>query len=149
LIGKAEEEQAMGPRVLIIDKSQLSCIILQTALRRAGIESVAYADGREIFTALAEEPGLDPDVVLLEAELPFIDGYSLVQQLKGETRLSHCTFIMLSRRDGLLDRIKGRLAGAADYMTKPLDTKQVVAVVEGYLTPGPPQEAGAQQRPGR
>ena len=44
----------MGPQVLIIDKSQLSCIILQTALRRAGIESVAYADGREVFRPLVE-----------------------------------------------------------------------------------------------
>ena len=136
----------MSPSVLIIDPSQTSRLILQTALRRAGIESVAYADGREVFFALRDEPDLTPAVVILEAQLPVIDGYSLVPLLKAQTRLSRCTFIMLSRRDGVLDRILGRLAGAADYLTKPFDTKQVVATVAGYLTAYLSREAPAAER---
>jgi twitching motility two-component system response regulator PilG len=131
---------SQGPRVLIIDNSAVTRLILQISLRRAGIESVACTGGREASTALREQPDLDPGVVLVEADLPAIDGYSLVTQLKASTRLSRCTFIMLSRRDGVLDRVKGRLAGAADYVTKPFDTKQVVALVQGYLTAGPDQD---------
>jgi DNA-binding response OmpR family regulator len=132
--------------VLIIDKSKVARLILQAALRRADIECVAYADGQEVFAALRQEPDLDPDVVLIEAELPRLDGYRLVQQLKARTQLAHCTFIMLSRFDGILDRVKARLAGAAGYLTKPFDIKQVVALVQGYLTAPANQEANAADR---
>ena len=130
-------------RVLVIDNSKVARLILLAALRRADIESVACTDGWEVFTALREEPDLDPDVVLIEAELPRLDGYRLIQQLKTRTRLAHCTFIMVSRRDGILNLVKARLAGAAGYVTKPFDIKQVVAIVQEYLTAPPKQGANA------
>lgn len=131
------------PRVLIIDHSKVARLILLAVLRRAGIEAVACADGWEVFDALRQEPDLAPDVVLIEGDLPYLDGYRLIQQLKARTRLAHCTFIMLSRRDGVLDLIKARLAGAADYVTKPFETRQVVALVQKYLAAPPEQGAGA------
>jgi len=133
----------MGPRVLIIDQSKVVQLILRASLRRAGIESVAYDDEQEVFSALREEPELDPEVVLLEAELPAIDGYSLVPLLKAQTRLWHCTFIVLTRHAGVMQQVKRRLAGAAGYVAKPFDTKRVVALVQEYLAAPPKQGAKA------
>jgi twitching motility two-component system response regulator PilG len=133
---------SQGARVLIIDHSKVTRLILLAVLRRADIEGVACADGWEAFDALSQEPDLAPDVVLIEAELPYLDGYRLIQQLKARTRLAHCAFIMLSRRDGILDQIKAKLAGASDYVTKPFETRQVVALVQKYLAAPPEQGAG-------
>lgn len=129
--------------VLIIDPSLVVRKILVTCLHRAGIESEAFPDAIEAFKALRVDPGSTPAVVILEVDLPHMEGYEVVLYLRkhgyGATAV-----VMLSHRDGLLDRIKGRVAGANVYLTKPFTIKMLLEVVRHYLgLPEPEDETGA------
>lgn len=115
--------------VLIIDPSLIVRKILETCLRRVGIESEAYPDGIEALQALHNDPDPAPAIVILEVTLPHMDGYRVVQYLRGQGYRS-TAIVMLSRRDGVLDRLKGRLADANGYLTKPFTVKQILEVVQ-------------------
>lgn len=115
-------------QVLIIDPSLVVRKILVTCLRRVGIESEEYPDPIEALLALRDDPGPPPAVIILEVDLPHMDGYEVVMHLRSKG-YSATAFVMLSHRDGILDRVKGRLAGANAYLTKPFTMKQVLEVV--------------------
>ena len=74
-----------------------------------------------------------PDLVFVDLCLPIIDGYGIIRRLKAKPAFAQTVFVILSRRDGVLDRLKGRLAGASIYLTKPCKTQEIVAVVQTYL----------------
>ena len=119
--------------VMIIDPSQTVRKILEICLRRAGIESEAYnSSGVEAIQALRQNKGAAPAVIMLEATLPRMGEYEVVLLLRKQGYL-YTAIVMLSKRDGVLDRLKGRLAGADDYLTKPFTVKGVLAVVQRYL----------------
>jgi twitching motility two-component system response regulator PilG len=120
-------------QVLIIDPSLVVRKILGTGLRRAGIESEDYPDPIEALLVLQHDPGPPPAVIILEVDLPRMDGYEVVMHLRKKG-YSTTALVMLSKRDGIIDRIKGRLAGANDYLTKPFTMKQVLDVVQHYLS---------------
>ena len=90
-------------------------------------------------TGLTEPDAPVPDLILLDIELPRMDGYEVARRLKSKPRFHSTVIVMLSRRDGVIDRLKGRLAGARDYITKPFKTQEIIAVAQAYLgvsTPG-------------
>jgi DNA-binding response OmpR family regulator len=62
-----------------------------------------------------------------------MDGYEVARRLKIKPQFSNTVIVMLSRRDGMIDRLKGRLAGAKDYITKPFKTQDIISVTESYL----------------
>ena len=62
-----------------------------------------------------------------------MDGYEVARRLKSKPQLSHTVILMLSRRDGVIDRLKGRLAGAKEYITKPFKTQDMISVIESYV----------------
>ncbi len=62
-----------------------------------------------------------------------MDGYTVARHLKTKHQFGNTTIVMLSGRDGVIDRIKGRLAGAKDYITKPFRTQDVMSVIHSYL----------------
>lgn len=74
-----------------------------------------------------------PDLVFLDIGLPKMDGYEVACRLKIKPQFSNTVIVMLSRRDGMIDRLKGRLAGAKDYITKPFKTQDIISVTELYL----------------
>ena len=74
-----------------------------------------------------------PDLVVLDIGLPKMDGYEVARCLKTKPQFNKTVIIMLSRREGLIDRRKGRLAGAKEYITKPFKTQEFIEVVESYL----------------
>ena len=123
----------MNKLVMIIDDSLTVRKIIETSLRREGIASVSYADGIEALRALSEKRHSVPDLVILDIGLPKMDGYEIARHLKAKPQLSNTVIIMLSSRDGVIDRLKGRLVGAKDYLTKPFRTQEVMSVVLSHL----------------
>ncbi len=126
----------MSKLVMVIDDSEIIRKIVEVSLGRAGIPCVAYADGIEALRALAERQDLVPDLILLDVGMPKMDGYQVAQYIRGRRCYKDTIIVMLSGRDGVLDRLKGRLAGASNYMTKPFRTQELLAVVGEYLGPG-------------
>jgi twitching motility two-component system response regulator PilG len=123
----------MNKLVMVIDDSLTVRKIIETSLRREGIASVSYADGIEALRALNEKRHAVPDLVILDIGLPKMDGYEIARHLKAKPQFSNTVIVMLSSRDGVIDRLKGRLVGAKDYITKPFRTQEVMSVVQSHL----------------
>ncbi len=123
----------MSKLVMVIDDSLLVRKIIETSLRREGLACVSYPDGIEALRALAEGRQPVPDLVILDVGLPKMDGYEIARRLKTKPQFAHSTIIMLSGRDGVIDRLKGRLSGAKDYITKPFKTQEVISVIQSHL----------------
>jgi twitching motility two-component system response regulator PilG len=124
---------AESPLIMVIDDSGTVRKILQTCLGREGFPVVAFPDGIEAMRWLKEPTSRIPNVIILDIGLPKMDGYEVAKHLKAKPEFSNTVIIMLSRRDGVIDRLKGRLAGAKEYLTKPFQTQMVIAVVKSYV----------------
>lgn len=122
----------MNKLVMVIDDSTTVRKIIATALGREGFAVVSFPDGIEAMRWLARPDARIPDIITLDIGLPRMDGYEVARKLKAKPQFSQTVIIMISRRDGVIDRLKGRLAGAKEYMTKPFKTREVIAVVEAY-----------------
>lgn len=124
----------MNKLVMVIDDSLTVRKIIETSLKRAGIASVSYSDGVEALRALQERRCPIPDLVILDINLPKMDGYEVARHFKTKQQFNNTVIVMLSKRDGVIDRLKGRLAGAKDYITKPFRTQEVMSVVHTHLS---------------
>jgi CheY-like chemotaxis protein len=121
-----------GPLVLMIDDSRTTRKILEVCLEREGYSVVSYGDPLEALRALNVPNAAIPDIAFIDIGLPGMNGYQVIQYLKVRPQFQQMTIIVLSGRNGLLDRLKARLAGATEYVTKPFKTQEIVALVQKY-----------------
>ena len=115
--------------VVVIDDSLTICKILETCLRRAGHQAVSYPDPVQ---ALFRGEIARPDVLFVDLVLPHMDGYEVIKLLRARAEFKAIPIIAISGRDSVVDRLKARLAGANDYVTKPFKTQHIVALVQKY-----------------
>ena len=139
----------MSAFVMVIDDSLVIRRILETCLHRAGYEVKSFPDGVEALCWLNTKEARIPDLVVVDVGLPKLDGYQVIQQIKVRPALARTRLVILSRRDGVLDRIKGRLVGAHAYLTKPFKTDQLVAVIRTALEETVPGPGGAMRQGGQ
>jgi DNA-binding response OmpR family regulator len=130
---ESSEDASMSKLVMVIDDSATVRKIVETCLRREGFTVEGYSDGVEAMRSLTEPHARIPDLVLLDIGLPKMDGYEVARRLKTKPQFSNTVIVMLSRRDGVIDRLKGRLAGAKDYITKPFRTQDIISTIESYV----------------
>src|SRR6266516_671783 len=123
----------MSKLIMVIDDSATVRKIIDTFLGREGFEVKGFGDGVEAVKWLTDPQPPVPDLVLLDIELPKMDGYEVARRLKTKPRFRNTVIVMLSRRDGVIDRLKGRLAGARDYIAKPFKTQDIIAVTQSHL----------------
>ena len=119
--------------VMVIDDSPTVRKIVETSLKREGFTVATFADGIEAMQFLTSPQARIPDLVVLDIGLPKMDGYEVARCLKTKPQFNDTVIIMLSRREGLIDRLKGRLAGAKEYITKPFKTQEFIQIIESYL----------------
>jgi twitching motility two-component system response regulator PilG len=123
----------MGNLVMVIDDSLTVRKIMETSLKREGFEAITFPDGLAAMQALARGEVPVPDLILLDVGLPKMDGYDVARAFKQKNRLGNTVIIMLSGRDGMIDKFRGRLAGAKGYITKPFKPTEVIDVVRTHL----------------
>lgn len=119
--------------VVIIDDSAVIRKIVEISLHRCGITCISYQDGYEALRAFKNGEDYIPDLIFLDIGLPKLDGYDFLRLLRTNLQFEHTAVIMLSGRDGVLDRLKSRLAGAKGYITKPFKTQELLSVALSYL----------------
>jgi twitching motility two-component system response regulator PilG len=126
----------MSNLVMIIDDSLTVRKILEVSLKRAGLDVVAFSDGIDAIQALtaASLPRL-PDAIILDVMMPKLNGYAFARILRSKNFLRHIPIVMLTSRDGLVSQLRGRIAGANIYLTKPFKAQEVVATVLRCLAP--------------
>jgi twitching motility two-component system response regulator PilG len=121
---------------IVIDPSLVVRKIIQVTLGREGIEVVSYAYPLEALTAMAHPEGMRiPDLIFLETDFPHspLNGYTMVQLLRSKAVLHKTPMIIISRRDRTYDRLLARLAGANEYLVKPIMTQDLLDVVRRYM----------------
>jgi DNA-binding response OmpR family regulator len=120
----------MGNKVLIVDDDPDIVTTLKFSLELEGIRTVEAYDGEEALAAVERE---DPDLILLDGMLPHVNGYMIARRLKGEGRLREVPIIMVTARAQQDDMVLGRETGVDEYVTKPFDMGELVALVKRYL----------------
>ena len=123
----------MATFVMVIDDALVVRVILDTCLRRAGYEVRCFEDGLQALGWLNTAGARIPDLIIVDLGLPRLDGYEIIRLLKARSALEETALVILSGRDGILDRIKGRLVGAHAYLTKPFRTQTILEVVHMHL----------------
>ncbi len=122
-----------GPiKVLVIDDSNTIRRSAEMFLRQAGFDVILAEDG---FDALAKISDHHPKVIFVDIIMPRLDGYQTCTLIKQHPNLKFTPVIMLSSKDGVFDRARGRLAGSDRYLTKPFTKEALVEVVNEYLKP--------------
>jgi twitching motility two-component system response regulator PilG len=132
-------EDGTARKVLIVDDSPTVCKIVSITLRKRGFEVASAGDGVEAMAMIAAD---QPHLILLDITMPRMDGYQLCKLIKGYPQTKQIPVIMLSGKDGFFDRVRGKLVGCADYITKPFDPEMLTAAVERFL-PAPTAAAAA------
>lgn len=123
--------------ILIIDDSATVRKIIETCLGRENFVVKGFSDGVEAMHWLALPESPIPDLVWLDVGLPKMDGYAVARYLKGKPQFRDTEIVMLTRHNGVIDRLKGRLAGATCYLTKPFKTQDIVSVTQSLLGMAP------------
>ncbi|HEY6967162.1 MAG TPA: response regulator [Burkholderiales bacterium] len=132
-----------GPvKVLVIDDSNTIRRSAEIFLRQAGFEVILAEDG---FDALAKISDHHPKVIFVDIMMPRLDGYQTCALVKQNPNLKSTPVIMLSSKDGVFDRARGRLAGSDRYLTKPFTKESLIEAVHACMKAAP--ETGASASP--
>jgi twitching motility two-component system response regulator PilG len=118
-----------GAKVLVIDDSNTIRRSAEIFLRQGGHDVVLAEDG---FDALAKVNDHAPQVIFCDILMPRLDGYQTCAIIKRNPRFAHVPVIMLSSKDGLFDKARGRMVGSEEYLTKPFTKEQLLRAVEQF-----------------
>jgi twitching motility two-component system response regulator PilG len=126
---EASAAVASGAKVLVIDDSNTIRRSAEIFLRQGGHEVVLAEDG---FDALAKVNDHAPQLIFCDILMPRLDGYQTCAIIKRNPRFAHVPVIMLSSKDGLFDKARGRMVGSEEYLTKPFTKEQLLRAVEQF-----------------
>jgi twitching motility two-component system response regulator PilG len=129
LNNEASAAAAPGTKVLVIDDSNTIRRSAEIFLKQAGYEVVLAEDG---FDALSKVNDHDPHLIFCDILMPRLDGYQTCAIVKRNPKFSRVPVIMLSSKDGLFDKARGRMVGSEDYLTKPFTKDQLLQAVQRH-----------------
>jgi twitching motility two-component system response regulator PilG len=118
------------PIIACIDDSITVQRKVKLILEAEGYRVLGLSDPLRALSSLMHEP---PALVLMDVAMPYIDGYELCRMLRQSSTLKNTPIVMLTGRDGLVDRVRARLVGTVDYITKPFDAKSLTDVVTKFI----------------
>ena len=118
-----------GTRVMVIDDSNTIRRSAEIFLQQAPCDVILAEDG---FDALAKIADHHPDVIFVDIMMPRLDGYQTCALIKKNDRYRETPVIMLSSKDGLFDRARGRLVGSDEYLTKPFSKDALLSAVNRH-----------------
>ncbi len=124
-----EGSASAARKVLVVDDSNTIRRSAEIFLKQGGYEVVLAEDG---FDALAKVVDHDPQVIFCDILMPRLDGYQTCAIIKRNPRFAAVPVIMLSSKDGLFDKARGRMVGSEDYLTKPFTKDQLLQAVQQH-----------------
>lgn len=116
-----------GVKVLLIDDSQTVRRSAENLLTKEGYKIITATDG---FDALAKIAYLRPAIIFVDIVMPRLDGYQTCALIKNNSEFKTIPVVMLSSKDGLFDKAKGRIVGAAQYITKPFSSEELLGTIK-------------------
>ena len=127
-MGDATQHRAT---VMVVDDSQTIRRTAETLLTREGYTVVTAQDGFEALARIADAP---PDLICIDIMMPRLDGYQACALIKGNPRYARTPVVMLSSKDGLFDRARGRIVGSDEYLTKPFTRDELIGAVRAHVS---------------
>jgi twitching motility two-component system response regulator PilG len=128
-----DNETLKGVKVMVIDDSNTIRRSAEIFLNQAGCEVILAQDG---FDALSKITDHEPDVVFVDIMMPRLDGYQTCSLIKRNAKYRTTPVIMLSSKDGLFDRARGRMVGSDEYLTKPFTKDTLLSAVREHAGVG-------------
>lgn len=126
----AAEEGFQGLKVLVIDDSKTIRRTAETLLKKEGCDVITANDG---FEALSKIADYNPDIIFVDIMMPRLDGYQTCALIKHNQKFRNTPVIMLSSKDGLFDRARGRIVGSEEYLTKPFTREELLGAIKRHV----------------
>jgi twitching motility two-component system response regulator PilG len=123
----------VGLKDMVIDDSKTIRRTAETLLRKEGCEVVTAVDG---FEALAKITDQQPRIIFVDIMMPRLDGYQTCALIKNNQVFKSTPVIMLSSRDGLFDKARGRIVGSEQYLTKPFTREELLGAIRRHVDAG-------------
>jgi twitching motility two-component system response regulator PilG len=118
-----------GIKVMVIDDSKTIRRTAETLLKKAGCEVLTATDGFEALSIIADS---HPDLIFVDIMMPRLDGYQTCALIKHNELYRDIPVIMLSSKDGLFDRARGRIVGSEQYLTKPFTRDELLGAIKKH-----------------
>ena len=128
------EENLGGIKVMVIDDSKTIRRTAETLLKKAGCDVVTATDG---FEALAKIADQNPDIIFVDIMMPRLDGYQTCALIKNNHNYRSTPVILLTSKDGLFDRARGRIVGSDQYLTKPFTKEELLGAIKQHVQVSP------------
>ena len=122
-----------GLKILVVDDSKTIRRTAETLLVKAGCTVFTAIDG---FDALSKIADYHPDLVLVDIMMPRLDGYQTCSLIKHNKTFRDTPVIMLSSKDGIFDRARGRIVGSDQYLTKPFTKDELLTTISNQINSG-------------
>ncbi|MBW4664835.1 MAG: response regulator [Chroococcus sp. CMT-3BRIN-NPC107] len=118
------------PLIACIDDSPIMGQLMKHILTKAGYRFVGISDALEALPVLLES---QPDLIFLDLMMPIANGYEVCSQIRRITQFKNIPVIILTGNDGIVDRVRAKIVGSSEFLSKPIKPEQVLAVVRKYL----------------
>lgn len=128
-MGSEENVDLSGLKVMVIDDSKTIRRTAETLLKKAGCQVLTATDGFEALSIIADN---HPDLIFIDIMMPRLDGYQTCALIKNNDMYRDIPVIMLSSKDGLFDRARGRIVGSDQYLTKPFTKDELLGAIRQY-----------------
>jgi len=126
----AQDQASLNVKVMVIDDSKTIRRSAETLLKKAGCEVVTAIDG---FEALAKITVHKPDIIFVDIMMPRLDGYQTCALIKNNQTFKATPVIMLSSKDSIFDRARGRIVGSEKYLTKPFSKEDLINAITTHV----------------
>ena len=130
LVDETKEGGLNGVKVMVIDDSKTIRRTAETLLRKEGCDVVTATDG---FEALAKISDQQPQIIFVDIMMPRLDGYQTCALIKNNQLFKSTPVIMLSSKDGLFDKARGRIVGSEQYVTKPFTREELLDAIRTHV----------------
>jgi len=126
----AQQSPNLNVKVMVIDDSKTIRRSAETLLKKVGCEVVTAIDG---FEALAKITEHKPDIIFVDIMMPRLDGYQTCALIKNNQAFKATPVIMLSSKDSIFDRARGRIVGSEKYLTKPFSKEDLISAITTHV----------------
>ena len=124
------ETLQLKAKVMVIDDSKTIRRSAETLLKKVGCDVVTATDG---FEALAKITEHHPDIIFVDIMMPRLDGYQTCALIKNNQTFKSTPVIMLSSKDSIFDRARGRIVGSEEYLTKPFSKEDLIGAITSHV----------------
>ena len=125
----AENNEMSDLKVMVIDDSITIRRTAENLLKKEGCEVVTAVDGFEALSKIAESK---PDIIFVDIMMPRLDGYQTCALIKNNKTFKDTPVIMLSSKDSIFDRARGRIVGSTQYLTKPFTKEDLIGAIKEH-----------------